>query len=66
VAVTAVGGVGKVAGVAGADAADAGPVPAPLVAVTVNVYGEPFVRPFTVQVVVAVEQVKPPGDEVTT
>ena len=37
VAVTAVGAPGTVAGVAGPEAADAGPVPAALVALTVNV-----------------------------
>ena len=37
VAVVPVGAPGTVAGVAGADAADAGPVPAGLEAVTVNV-----------------------------
>ena len=52
VAVTPVGAPGTVEGVAGADGADDGPVPRPLVAVTVNVYAVPLVRPFTVQVVV--------------
>jgi len=37
VAVTAVGAVGTVAGVAGADGLEEGPMPAGLVAVTVNV-----------------------------
>ena len=37
VAVTLVGTAGVVAGVVDADAVDAGPVPAPLVAFTVNV-----------------------------
>ena len=37
VATTAVGAPGTVEGVAGAEADDAGPVPIPLVAVTVNV-----------------------------
>ena len=64
-AVTPVGAPGTVAGMAGAEAADAGPVPAELVAVTVNVYDEPLVRPGTVQLVAAFEQVKPPGAEVT-
>jgi hypothetical protein len=36
-----------------------------LVAVTVNVYGVPLTRPFTVQPSVAVLQVAPPGDAVT-
>ncbi|MBK6602781.1 MAG: hypothetical protein IPG28_14835 [Betaproteobacteria bacterium] len=48
VAVTAVGAPGTVAGVTAADAADAGPVPTALVAVTVNVYAVPLVRPDTV------------------
>ena len=34
-------------GVTGADGADAGPVPTLLVAVTVNVYAVPFVKPVT-------------------
>src|SRR5688572_24538798 len=38
-------------GVTGADAADAGPVPMALVAVTVNVYAVPLVRPVTVVLV---------------
>jgi hypothetical protein len=37
-------------GVTAADGSDAGPVPFALVAVTVKVYGVPFVRPVTVQV----------------
>jgi hypothetical protein len=65
VAVTAVGAPGMVAGVAGAEGAEAALVPAPLVAVTVNVYGVPLVSPVTVQAVEAVVQVKLPGEEVT-
>ena len=65
VAVAAVGVPGVVAGVAGADPADAGPVPARLMAVTVNVYEVPLVRPVTMQLVPLVEQVNPPGDDVT-
>jgi hypothetical protein len=38
-------------GVTAFEAADAGPVPAALVAVTLNVYAVPFVRPLTVAVV---------------
>ena len=57
VAATAVGAPGTVAGVAAAEAAEAGPAPAALVAVTVNVYAVPLVRPVTVQLVVAEEQV---------
>ncbi len=52
VAATAVGAVGTVAGVADAGGFEAPLVPAELVAVTVNVYVVPLVRPLTVQVVV--------------
>ena len=52
VAVTNVGAPGAVAGTAAPEAADATPVPAEFVAVTVNVYEVPFVRPTTVHVVV--------------
>lgn len=65
VADTDVGAPAMVAGVAGPDGAEAAPVPAALVALTVNVYGEPLVRPVTVQLVVADEQTAPPGDVVT-
>ncbi len=66
VAVTPVGALGTVDGVAVADAAEAGPVPEPLVAVTVKVYPVPLVSPLTVQLVAPpVVQVKAPGDEVT-
>jgi hypothetical protein len=40
-----------VAGVTLLEASEAGPVPTALVAVTVNVYAVPFVRPVTVAVV---------------
>lgn len=43
-----VGALGTVAGVTGLVEVEAAPVPAALVAVTVNVYGVPFVRPVTV------------------
>ena len=62
---TEVGAPGTVDGVTTADADEAAPVPDTFVAVTVNVYDVPFVRPVTVQVVVAVVQVKEPGVEVT-
>jgi len=65
VAVAPVGAPGTVDGVAGAEAADTGPEPTALVATTVNVYAVPLVRPVTSQVVATVEQLKPPGDEVT-
>ena len=47
VAVTPMGAPGTVAGVTEFDGADAGPVPAELLAVTVNVYAVPLVRPVT-------------------
>ena len=62
---TPVGAPGTVAGVTAPEALDATPVPAALVAVTVNVYEVPFVRPVTVHVVAVVVQVNEPGDEVT-
>ena len=65
VAVTPVGTLGVVAGMATAEADDGLPVPAELVAVTVNVYEVPLVRPDTVQLVVGVLHVKAPGAEVT-
>ena len=49
VAVTAVGAPGTVNGVTAALADDAREVPATLVAVTVNVYAVPLVRPVTVR-----------------
>ncbi len=45
---TAVGGSGRVAGTTGVDEVDTGPVPTAFVAVTVNVYAVPFVKPVTV------------------
>jgi hypothetical protein len=49
-----------------ADAVDATESPATFVALTVNVYDTPPVRPVTVQLVaVVVEHWNPPGDEVT-
>jgi hypothetical protein len=67
VAVTAVGAPGTAAGVTAFEAVDAGPVPNEVVAVTVNVYDVPFVRPFTVAVVAlpATRAVRLPGDEIT-
>src|SRR5919198_6560374 len=54
-------------GVTGLDGSDGGPVPTEFVAVTVNVYVTPFVRPLTVAVVAspAAVAVCPPGEEVT-
>jgi hypothetical protein len=71
VAVTAVGAPGMVAplggadGVAAFDGAEAGPVPTAFVAVTVNVYLTPFVKPVTVNGLAAPVAVSPPGDAVT-
>ena len=52
-------------GVAEFDAADAEPVPAELVAVTVNVYATPLVSPVTVTGLLAPVPVSPPGFDVT-
>jgi hypothetical protein len=65
VAVTLVGAPGAAAGFAGADAVEAVPVPDALVAVTVNVYATPLVRPSTAHEVVELVQILPPGLEVT-
>jgi hypothetical protein len=65
VADTPVGAPGTFAGVTAVEAAEAAPVPLALVAVTVNVYGVPLVRPWTVHGLVAEVQVRAPGDEVT-
>ena len=65
VAETEVGAPGTVAGTTALEGTEATPVPAAFVAVTVNVYEVPLVRPVTVQLVVAVVQVNEPGDEVT-
>jgi hypothetical protein len=59
-----VGAPGVVYGVTLLDAADAEPVPYVLVAVTVNVYAVPAVRPDTVQGDAALEQNNPPGEAV--
>ena len=67
VAVTDVGAPGAIAGIAAPDATDATPVPAEFVAVTVNVYEVPLVRPTTVHEVVGAValQVNDPGEDVT-
>jgi hypothetical protein len=66
VAETPVGAPGTVDGVAEFDATEAALVPALFVAVTVNVYAVPFVRPDTVQVVApVVVHVFDPGVDVT-
>jgi hypothetical protein len=66
VAATAVGAPGTVDGIALFDASEAVPEPAAFVAVTVNEYETPFVKPSTVQNVprVAAHE-NPPGFEVT-
>jgi hypothetical protein len=58
-------GVAGAAGVIGPNAVEGWPAPKMLLAVTVNVYGVPLVRPVTVQLSPVVVQVFPPGDAVT-
>ena len=65
VADTPEGAPGTADGTTAEDGAEAALVPFAFVAVTVNVYVVPFVRLSTVQLVVAVVHVSPPGDEVT-
>jgi hypothetical protein len=60
-AVGEAGAPGTVAGVTGADAADATDVPAAFVAVAVNAYEVPSVRPVIVHVVVGAATVQPAG-----
>jgi len=55
----------KQAGVTEFDALDAGPVPTAFVAVTVNVYDVPLVKPVTVWVVLNPDDVNPSGLDVT-
>jgi hypothetical protein len=62
---TPVGEPGTVAGTTAPETLEAELVPALFVAVTVNMYEVPLVRPVTVQLVVAVVQVNEPGEEVT-
>ena len=52
-------------GVTALDALEAAEVPAEFVAVTVNVYDVPLVRPVTVWVVLDPDDVNPPGLDVT-
>ena len=61
----AVGRTTTADGVTAAEAVEATPVPALLVAVTVNVYGVPFVSPVTQHDKPADVHVFPPGDDVT-
>ena len=65
VADTTVGAFGTVDGTAMFEAFDAVLVPALFVAVTVNVYEFPLVRPLIVHVVVVLVQLPPPEDAVT-
>ncbi len=67
VATTAVGADGTVGpvGVTAVDAIDDTLLPTALVAMTVNVYGVPFVRPVTVHDRVVVVHARAPGDDVT-
>ena len=65
VADTPVGAPGTAEGTTEEEAADAEPIPDTFVAVTVNEYDVPFVRPRTVHEVEAVVQVNEPGFEVT-
>ena len=65
IAVPIVGAPGTVAGMTLLEAADAAPVPAPLVAVTVKVYGVPFVSPLTVTGLPDPLPMKLPGLDVT-
>ena len=65
VAVPIVGAPGTAAGVTEFDADDAVLVPELLVAVTVNVYAVPLVRPVTVMGDEEPLAVMPPGDDVT-
>ena len=66
VATTPVGAPGTGVRTTEGDGPDAGPAPATLVAVTLNVYAVPFARPVMVQVSgpEVQTQVAPPGDAV--
>jgi len=66
VAETLVGAPGTVAGITAAEAVESADVPEAFVAVTLNVYQTPFVRPVTTQVrAPVVVHVRAPGVEVT-
>jgi hypothetical protein len=64
-AVPIVGAPANVAGVTLLDAADAALTPTAFVAVTVNVYAVPFVKPATMIGLAAPVAVMPPGLDVT-
>jgi len=65
VALTEVGAAGTAEGTIADEADEAEPVPDTFVAVTVNVYEVPLVKPVTVQDVNVVVHVNEPGVEVT-
>jgi len=66
VADTPVGGCDTPTGTIAEDPVDADPAPDTFVAMTLNVYETPPVRPFTVQFVAdVVVHMNPPGEEVT-
>jgi hypothetical protein len=65
VATTAVGASGTVEGTIEEETAEAEPGPDTFVAVTMNEYEVPLVRPVTVHDVVAVTHVNEPGIDVT-
>ena len=65
VAVPMIGALGTAAGVTAFDAGDAAPVPTLFVAVTVNVYDVPLVRPVTTIGLAPPLAVMPPGLDVT-
>jgi len=65
VAPNEVGAPGTVDGTTADDAVEAEPVPDTFVAITVNVYDVPLVRPVTVHEVIAVVHVNEPGAEIT-
>ena len=60
------GAPGAPAGITAAESAEAPPGPAAFFAVTMKVYGVPFVRLRTVHERAAVRHAKPPGEEVTS
>ena len=64
VALPIVGAPGTAAGVTLLEGAEAGPVPTAFVAVTVNVYAVPLVRPLTMRGEPRPLAVKPPGEDV--
>jgi hypothetical protein len=57
---TAVGAFGTVDGITALEANEANDVPIPFVAVTLNVYGAPFVSPVISQVVAGATEVQVP------